>query len=265
MVLARLYDGEINPIPDSYKNLLFKHVLGSENGKEIFDTERAHPDPFLRSIALWTIKDYSGSLDTLVTPNVGQLHPKYDDNDVLKKKKSDTADPSVFNFYVYLRTHPLIQRHNLTSKKAELKKQASSIDQDLKVEDTVTPLERKLYFSTAHFHLRAGCPALAVEVLTKLPNKVIESKNDTTKTNNDNLDADAHEDHNKLQTGVFGQSDKTDWSLGIGKTSQPNQDYDWSTPSSGAKKPDEDSLGLDWGQPSKQSVEDPDDELKLEW
>ena len=184
MVLARLYDGEINPIPDSYKNLLYKHVLGSENGKEIFDTERAHPDPFLRSMALWTIKDYSGSLKTLVTPNVGQLHPKYDDNDVLKKKKSSdaaVADPSVFNFYVYLRTHPLIQRHNLTSKKAELKKQASSIDQDLNVEDTVTPLERKLYFSTAHFHLRAGCPALAVEVLTKLPNKVIESKNETTK------------------------------------------------------------------------------------
>ena len=115
----------------------------------------------------------------------------------------------------------------------------------------------------------------------------------------DNLDADAHEDHNKLQTGVFGQvcffprifflvklslcifpnklqyshvcffqSDKTDWSFGTGsKTSQTNQDYDWSTPSSGAKKPeDDDSLGLDWGQPiAKQSVEDPDDELKLEW
>ena len=60
---------------------------------------------------------------------------------------------------------------------------------------------------------------------------------------------------------IFFQSDKTDWSLGTGsKTS-----HDWSTPSSGAKKPDdEDSLGLDWG-PAKQSVEDPDDELKLEW
>ena len=66
----------------------------------------------------------------------------------------------------------------------------------------------------------------------------------------------------------FFQSDKTDWSFGTGsKTSQPKQEYDWSTPSSGAKKPDDDdSLGLDWGQPiAKQSVEDPDDELKLEW
>ena len=66
----------------------------------------------------------------------------------------------------------------------------------------------------------------------------------------------------------FFQSDKTDWSFGTGsKTSKPKQEYDWSTPSSGAKKPDDDdSLGLDWGQPiAKQSVEDPDDELKLEW
>ncbi len=45
-------------------------------------------------------------------------------------------------------------------------------------EDAVTPLERRLYFSTAHYHLRAGCPALAVEVLSKLPGKIVETKND---------------------------------------------------------------------------------------
>ena len=65
MVLARLYDGEINPIPDSYKNLLFKHVLGSENGKEIFDTERAHPDPFLRSMGKYLIIFHSSEIRSL--------------------------------------------------------------------------------------------------------------------------------------------------------------------------------------------------------
>jgi hypothetical protein len=44
-------------------------------------------------------------------------------------------------------------------------------------EDAVTPLERRLYFSTAHYHLRAGCPALAVEVLSKLPGKIVENTN----------------------------------------------------------------------------------------
>lgn len=42
------------------------------------------------------------------------------------------------------------------------------------LEDSITPLERQLYFTTAHGHFKAGCPALALEVLSKLPNKVID-------------------------------------------------------------------------------------------
>lgn len=41
------------------------------------------------------------------------------------------------------------------------------------VEDAITPLERRLYFTTAHAHFKAGCPSLALEVLSKLPNKVL--------------------------------------------------------------------------------------------
>jgi len=43
------------------------------------------------------------------------------------------------------------------------------------LEDTITPLERQLYFTTAHAHFKAGCPALALEVLSKLPNKVMDT------------------------------------------------------------------------------------------
>lgn len=43
------------------------------------------------------------------------------------------------------------------------------------LEDSITPLERQLYFTTAHAHFKAGCPALALEVLSKLPGKVMES------------------------------------------------------------------------------------------
>jgi hypothetical protein len=42
------------------------------------------------------------------------------------------------------------------------------------LEDTITPLERQLYFTTAHAHFKAGCPALALEVLSKLPSKVLD-------------------------------------------------------------------------------------------
>lgn len=41
------------------------------------------------------------------------------------------------------------------------------------IEDSITPLERQLYFTTAHGHFRAGCPALALEVLSKLPYVVV--------------------------------------------------------------------------------------------
>ena len=48
-------------------------------------------------------------------------------------------------------------------------------DKQLTLEDTITPLERQLYFTTAHAHFKAGCPALALEVLSKLPSKVMDT------------------------------------------------------------------------------------------
>lgn len=44
----------------------------------------------------------------------------------------------------------------------------------------MTPLERRLYFTTAHAHLRSGCPTLALEVLSKLPDNVIDLENPDT-------------------------------------------------------------------------------------
>lgn len=45
----------------------------------------------------------------------------------------------------------------------------------LLIEDSITPLKRQLYFTTAHAHFKAGCPALALEVLSKLPSKVMDA------------------------------------------------------------------------------------------
>ena len=39
----------------------------------------------------------------------------------------------------------------------------------ISVNEKITPAERSLYFHTAHDHFKAGCPALALEVLSKLP------------------------------------------------------------------------------------------------
>ena len=99
MVISRLYDGETCPVPESLKSLLHKHVLGAKTTEEqgdkvVLDSTKAHPDPFLRSIALWMIKDYSGSLSTLVKRNVGHDHPEFNEDEALalSRKKVD-ADP----------------------------------------------------------------------------------------------------------------------------------------------------------------------------
>ena len=280
MVIARLYDGEVTPTPNSLISLLNLHVLGCNSEGKEYNSGKAHPDPFLRSIAKWINRDYSGSLSTLVCPNMGYLHPEFNQDEALalKRKKLD-ADPSVFNFYIYLRTHPLITRHTLANKKAELvsagaqgKGQTSAImlsgfrgdsveaASGLPLaEEAVTHLERRLYFSTAHFHLRAGCPALAVEVLSKLPNRVIDtpasaasstaasSRKQSHSTVNSNLVTDAR----ILETGIFDHSADLDFSQPV-PTKKPTENE---------KEPprrDEPSLSfggggsidiLDWSQP----------------
>ncbi|CAH1397585.1 unnamed protein product [Nezara viridula] len=162
MVISRLYEGEMDSTPPNLKRLLYEEILGCDAKGENQDFTRVHPDPFLRSMALWILKDPTGT------------------------------NPNVFNFYVYLRTHPLLIRHTLAATYQDKKKHTVALagftygseskttngDRQLMVEDSITPLERQLYFTTAHAHFKAGCPALALEVLSKLPNKVVDVNSD---------------------------------------------------------------------------------------
>lgn len=134
-----------------------------------------------------------------------------------------------------------------------------SMESDDFVDSCVTPLERRLYFSTALFHLRGGCPALAVEVLSKLPPKVIEA----------NLSPEATKKPPKLKefeskslaTGTF---DQDDW------LQSKSDSSDWMSPQKGnetAPAIQEDNVGsgqldMDWSQPVTSTFEE---ELKLEW
>ena len=55
--------------------------MGFESEGENQCLDKAHPDPFLRSMALWILKDYTGSLNTLLQTNMGSMHPQYSDSD----------------------------------------------------------------------------------------------------------------------------------------------------------------------------------------
>jgi hypothetical protein len=70
----------------------------SEGGNQCL--AQAHPDPFLRSMALWILKDYTGSLNTLLQTNTGSMHPQYSDSD--DKFEGSSGKPQVKVFYHFV-------------------------------------------------------------------------------------------------------------------------------------------------------------------
>lgn len=277
LVITRLYEGEHDPTPPNFKVLLYEEILGCDKNGGNQDLSRAHPDPFLRSMALWILKDYTGSLSTLLCSNVGTMHPLYDDESTVSHTEgSHHTNPNVFNFYVYLRTHPLLIRQHIASS-AQDKKRAQVVlagfsygseaassakpslvtDKQIQLEDSITPLERQLYFTTAHAHFKAGCPALALEVLSKLPSKVIEQDSNSQLPSPN--ETKSHSD--SIATGIL------DWSKNHGDSGKETANsIDWGAPASSTKLDwNTPANGFDWGAPvSSQSSNGPD-EFKIEW
>lgn len=201
MIIIRLYEGgEIDLVPETLKKLLHEEILGYRNNVQ--DMQYAHPDPFLRSMAYWMLHEYNLSLTTLLEVNVGSKHIKsVGINGVLTNATAlasssygnfDGPHPSVFNFYLYLRTQPLIVRRaqvaqqnvsTISSNAETLRCQAGmktkkshmfSIGEANRSDAiAITPFERRLFFLTANRHLQAGCPSLALEVLSRLPANIM--------------------------------------------------------------------------------------------
>uniref|UniRef100_A0A672IQT8 Dmx like 1 n=1 Tax=Salarias fasciatus TaxID=181472 RepID=A0A672IQT8_SALFA len=220
LVIARLYESEFET-SSTYKKILQRHVLGHD--RQI----AAHPDPFLRSMAHWVLEDYSKALDTLLV----QSAPSSSSCSV------STCNPEVFNFYTYLRTHPLLlRRHFGSSDKAKV-----GLTAEGRRADSISLDERRLFFTAAHAHLHAGCPMLALEVLSKMP-KV------------------------RKHSSLLDQEDAAAAAADLsGQTSDP----DWSQPALNGYESDGNSLSksdsvlsFDWSQPS---VTLPDEPLELKW
>lgn len=267
LLIARLYEGEHDATPPSFKKLLYEEILGCDRDGNNQDMSSAHPDPFLRSMALWLLKDYSGSLNTLLLNNVGQNHKSYDDEDPLRSESIKSTNPNVFNFYIYLRTHPLLIRQYIASTAQEKKKAQVVLsgfsysgdvpsskqrgDKQVQIEDSITPLERQLYFTTAHGHFKAGCPALALEVLSKLPTKVVDQETVSP------LISPSDTKHSvQIDTGIL------DWgSHGVQKTKttvDAAESLDWTRKDATLDT----ATSLDWGAPVSKAD---DDEFKIEW
>lgn len=220
LVISRLYESEFETAC-TYKKILQRHVLGQD--KQIV----SNPDPFLRSMAYWVLEDYSRALDTMLEQPAN--------TDTASSSTVSSCNPDVFNFYTYLRTHPLLLRRHF-SDKAKV-----GLTAEGRRADSISLEERRLFFTTAYAHLQTGCPMLALEVLSKMPKvrKRSERMN--------------HED-----AGTAAET-----SVGSKNTS----DQEWSRAAvngyeSGGDSHSDSVLSFDWSQPS---VTLPDESLELKW
>ncbi|XP_034415251.1 dmX-like protein 2 isoform X2 [Cyclopterus lumpus] len=229
MIVARLYEADFEN-SSTCQGLLHEKVLGCNRDGSGYHCSRLHPDPFLRSISYWIMKDYTRALDTLL-----ERIPKEDDEnpDVAVK----ACNPVVFSFYNYLRTHPLIIRRHFhanpegTAATVGLKAEKSGADE-------INLIERKLFFTTANAHFKVGCPVLALEVLSKIPK--VTKKSGSSPLSKANV--------NSTQSLENGTPGGVEW----GAPADPV--HAWGGNDSGG--------GLDWSQPL---VKLEDDELKLDW
>ena len=233
MVIVRLYEGDLETVPESLKSLLYKEVLGRNKDGSDYKSNMVHPDPFLRSMSYWILQDYSSSLTTLLEHDIGYDHPKASP-EVTDIKDDIWVHPSVFNFYLYLRTQPLIVRRHFAKNLQENKRDLTSTE-TLTLSDAITTFERRLFFITAHQHFRAGCPSLALEVLSRLPGKIVmddESILSGATGRKDSLVMQPEQIHpENVTTGTISKA----------------EDFDWGAPSVPEKK--EETMDFDWGAP----------------
>uniref|UniRef100_H2YVA9 RAVE complex protein Rav1 C-terminal domain-containing protein n=1 Tax=Ciona savignyi TaxID=51511 RepID=H2YVA9_CIOSA len=140
LVISRVYGAD----SVSEEKILLNHVLGETDSSHLVITMNS--DSFYRSMACWVLGRYSDSVSTLVE----NIHHE------------DITD--VFNFYMFLRSHPIVQRSRAVEAANNPTLKSKSISKN----------ERELIFQTAVVHLEAGCPILTLDSLSNLPKMVEE-------------------------------------------------------------------------------------------
>jgi len=231
-VIIRLYEGDGGP---TYNRLLKENVLGipvESKGSLVADS-----NPFLRSIAYWLTQQYSESLETLLATT---------DNCI-----EDNNFATIFNFYIFLRSHPLLLRRKfgydgdkLSTKR---RKCISSVGSE-----KWTSLERRLLFNTAISYLQRGSPLVALDVLSKLPDESLLLGNDLMPETIEHAEPNMT---TLIEKGTISSprpkettTDDIDWGQPI-STQLVDDDLDWSKPVTSQLQDN------DWSQPGHDGLD----------
>lgn len=148
--------------------------------------------------------------------------------------------------------HPLLLRRHFRHPESRSSAQVG-LATETRLADSITLLERRLFFSAAYAHLQAGCPMLALEVLSKMP-KVIKKCRPAP-----------------CQDTPAVSPSTRDSLLSVEAKQDRVSDLDWSQPVLNGYESASDSLSnsrsdsafsFDWSQPSGTMQEEP---LELKW
>ena len=161
-------------------------------------------DPFHQSMAYWLLKNYHESVDVFLICF----------QESVKKGSDNHFDyPSMFNFYSYLKTHPLLRRRHLTQHRSTSTSSAASNSSQPSFSRQVSllkqssgsvtyQLQKSLCFHTAYIHLYSGLPDIALEVLSMLPQENVNIENQQT-SDLSSLPSTNANDEDMIVTGTF--------------------------------------------------------------
>ncbi|VDN05634.1 unnamed protein product [Thelazia callipaeda] len=168
MVIVRLYETDYEEQSNLLRELLCREIFGAGivDLKDFDKMPSAHRNPFVRSMAYWHLKEYVRAANTLVD-EAGRVH---------LDASTEYSLSDIFNFYSFIRTHPLVIRQRLVNTGIQIGSTEKFLAVAKYFASVITPPERRLYFRTASAHMASGCPLLALDVLTRLPKNLTASE-----------------------------------------------------------------------------------------
>ncbi|KAL3102156.1 hypothetical protein niasHS_003565 [Heterodera schachtii] len=234
LVVLRFYESDPERQFELLTELLCREILGCEpsqfhslvkEGKGKVHFPSASRDPFERSMALWLMNEYALSAATLLEePSTAQNDGEDEQRRGSLVKDSNlcvdvAAMPEIFNFYSFLRRHPLVIRQKLAKAGISTTSTEQFLTWTHRIGEKLNAAERQLYLRTASSHLTAGCPLLALDILSRMPAQI-----DLDEDNNNGKIAINFPEEANYKEEEAKRKEEVDWSLPVNKLEMENED-----------------------------------------
>ena len=143
-------------------------------------------------------------------------------------------------------------KNKMKSGARHLHSRQGSIREEEIIDEPLMPMERQLFFKTAHAHLNSGCPALAVQVLMELPATDMSETDVSKAPGGDSLLGEISGNVDDVTGDMISTGTLSDFSFSGTHTDVSMNgradDFDWSKPVL-SKLGGDSAADFDWSQP----------------